>query len=144
MRRWELLCGARYGQCRRPVTVALTMSCGLIRALRVVRFDHGERWVRVVAGVLGSERITHFVEGVPVVTYTKPQLGGEAKSPEFAKRSGEILSEGLHRAPSRNPPHRVSEGRSAKPRRLCGQEGDQLQALLCHRSWLATGSNAAC
>jgi hypothetical protein len=55
---------------------------------------HGEQWVRVVAEVLGSERITHFVEGVPVVTYTKPQLGGEAKSSEFAKRSGEILSEG--------------------------------------------------
>jgi hypothetical protein len=55
---------------------------------------HGDQWVRVVAEVLGSERITHFVEGVPVITYTKPQLGGEAKSPEFAKRSGELLSEG--------------------------------------------------
>lgn len=61
--------------------------------LRAKTYD-GEQWVRVVAEVLGSERITHFVEGVPVVTYTKPQLGGEAKSPEFAKRSGEILREG--------------------------------------------------
>ena len=55
---------------------------------------HGDGWVRVVAEVLGSERITHFVEGVPVVTYTKPQLGGDVKDPEFANRSGELLSEG--------------------------------------------------
>ena len=55
---------------------------------------HGDQWVRVVAEVLGSERITHFVEGVKVLTYTKPQLGGEAKSPEFAKRDGELLNEG--------------------------------------------------
>jgi hypothetical protein len=56
---------------------------------------HGEQWVRVVAEVLGSERITHFVEGVRVITYTKPQLGGDVKSPEFATRSGELLSEGF-------------------------------------------------
>lgn len=54
----------------------------------------GDQWVRVVAEVLGSERITHFVEGVPVVTYTKPQLGGDVKGPEFATRAGELLSEG--------------------------------------------------
>jgi Domain of Unknown Function (DUF1080) len=58
------------------------------------RTYHGEQWVRVVAEVLGSERITHYVEGVPVVTYKKPQLGGDAKSPEFSQRSGELLSEG--------------------------------------------------
>jgi hypothetical protein len=55
---------------------------------------HGEQWVRVVVEVLGSERITHYVEGAPVISYTKPQLGGDAKSPEFAKRAGELLSEG--------------------------------------------------
>lgn len=55
---------------------------------------HGDGWVRVVAEVLGSERITHYVEGVPVISYTKPQLGGDVKSPELADRSGELLSEG--------------------------------------------------
>jgi len=60
----------------------------------VAKTYHGDQWVRVVAEVLGSERITHYVEGTPVVTYSKPQLGGEAKSPEFEKRAGEILSEG--------------------------------------------------
>jgi hypothetical protein len=55
---------------------------------------HGDQWVRVVAEVLGSERITHFVEGVPVLTYTKPQLGGDVKSPQFVNRSGELLGDG--------------------------------------------------
>lgn len=50
--------------------------------------------MRLVAEVLGSERITHYVEGTKVLTYTKPQLGGELESPEFAKRDGELLSEG--------------------------------------------------
>jgi hypothetical protein len=60
----------------------------------VAKTYHGDQWVRVVAEVLGSERITHYVEGEPVVTYSKPQLGGEAKSPDFEKRAGEILSDG--------------------------------------------------
>jgi len=67
-----------------------TPHCYQLRA----RTYHGEQWVRVVAEVLGSERITHFVEGVPVISYTKPQLGGEAKSPEFGTRAGELLTEG--------------------------------------------------
>lgn len=67
-----------------------TPHCYQLRA----RTYHGQQWVRVVAEVLGSERITHFVEGVPVITYTKPQLGGEAMSAEFATRAGELLSEG--------------------------------------------------
>ena len=67
-----------------------TPHCYQLRA----RTYHGDQWVRVVAEVLGAERITHFVEGVPVITYTKPQLGGEVKSAGFAGRSGELLSEG--------------------------------------------------
>jgi hypothetical protein len=55
---------------------------------------HGDGWVRVVAEVLGSERITHYVEGVPVISYTKPQLGGDVKTAELATGSGELLSEG--------------------------------------------------
>ena len=55
---------------------------------------HGDQWVRVVAEVLGSERITHYVEGVKVLTYTEPQLGGELRNPAFAGRDGELLREG--------------------------------------------------
>jgi hypothetical protein len=60
----------------------------------VAKTYHGDQWIRVVAEVLGSERITHYVEGTPVVTYTKPQLGGEVTSPAFEGRDGELLSEG--------------------------------------------------
>ena len=67
-----------------------TLHCYQLKA----KTYHGDQWVRVVAEVLGSERITHFVEGVPVITYTKPQLGGDVKSAQFAARSGELLSEG--------------------------------------------------
>ncbi len=55
---------------------------------------HGDQWVRVVAEVLGSKKITHYVEGVPVISYAQPQIGGEAQSPNFEKRSGELVSEG--------------------------------------------------
>jgi hypothetical protein len=58
------------------------------------RTFHGEQWVRVVVEVLGSERITHFVEGVPVLTYTLPQLGDEKSIPESGTRGGELLNEG--------------------------------------------------
>jgi len=60
----------------------------------VAKTYHGDQWVRVVAEVLGSERITHYVEGTPVVTYSKPQLGGGVKNPIFEGRDGEMLSEG--------------------------------------------------
>jgi hypothetical protein len=60
----------------------------------VAKTYHGDQWVRVVAEVLGSERITHYVEGKPVITYSNPQLGGEAKSADFEKRAGEILRDG--------------------------------------------------
>lgn len=60
----------------------------------VAKTYHGDQWVRVVAEVLGSDRITHFVEGTKVLTYTRPQLGGELKNPAFAGRDGELLSEG--------------------------------------------------
>lgn len=61
----------------------------------VAKTYHGNQWVRVVAEVYGSEHLTHYVEGIPVVTYSKPQLGGELKSPLFKGRDGEILSEGF-------------------------------------------------
>jgi hypothetical protein len=37
---------------------------------------HGEQWVRVEIEVLGSGRITHFVEGRPVLQYEQAQIGG--------------------------------------------------------------------
>ncbi len=60
----------------------------------VAKTYHGDQWVRVVAEVLGSDRVTHYVNGAPVITYTKPQLGGGVKSKLFEGRDGELLNEG--------------------------------------------------
>jgi hypothetical protein len=57
---------------------------------------HGEQWVRVEVEVRGGEVITHRVEGAPVLTYDRPQIGGGNVSnfDPAAKRDGEILTEG--------------------------------------------------
>jgi hypothetical protein len=57
---------------------------------------HGEQWVRVEIEVLGSERITHFVEGQQVLQYEKPQIGGgnvDNYDPAV-KKDGTLLTEG--------------------------------------------------
>src|SRR6478672_6996195 len=41
----------------------------------------GDQWVRVEAEVHGDELLQHFVEGVKVIEYTKPQIGGGAVAP---------------------------------------------------------------
>ena len=41
----------------------------------------GDQWVRVEAEVHGDELVRHFVEGVKVLEYTKPQMGGGAVAP---------------------------------------------------------------
>jgi 3-keto-disaccharide hydrolase len=41
----------------------------------------GDQWVRVEADVRGDELIRHLVEGVSVIEYTKPQIGGGAVAP---------------------------------------------------------------
>jgi hypothetical protein len=41
----------------------------------------GDQWVRVEVEVHGDELIRHFVEGQPVLEYTKPQMGGGAVEP---------------------------------------------------------------
>jgi hypothetical protein len=58
---------------------------------------HGEQWVRVEVEVRGGEVITHRVEGAPVLSYEKPQIGGGNVSnfDPAVKRDGEILAEGF-------------------------------------------------
>lgn len=58
-------------------------------------FD-GDQWVRVEVEVLGSEKITHRVNGQDVLTYTKPQIGGGAVEPvdPAVKIDGKILESG--------------------------------------------------
>jgi hypothetical protein len=57
---------------------------------------HGEQWVRAEIEVLGSDRVTHRVEGEPVLTYEKPQFGGGQVNnfDPAAKKDGELIREG--------------------------------------------------
>ena len=56
----------------------------------------GEQWVRVEAEVLGAGRITHFVNGEPVLSYEQPQIGGGnvINYDPAVKKDGALLTEG--------------------------------------------------
>jgi hypothetical protein len=56
----------------------------------------GEQWVRVEAEVLGAGRITHFVNGEPVLSYEQPQVGGGnvINYDPAVKKDGALLTEG--------------------------------------------------
>ena len=41
---------------------------------------HGDGWVTAEVEVLGDSLITHFMEGVPVLSYSQPQIGGGSVS----------------------------------------------------------------
>jgi len=99
---------------------------------------HGDGWVRVVAEVLGSERITHFVEGVPVLTYTNPQLGGDVRSPELANRGGELLSEGYIALQAESHP---TEFRKVELLNLVGCMDKKAKN---YRSYFVKADNAKC
>ncbi len=57
---------------------------------------HGEQWVRVEAEVLGAGRITHFVNGEPVLRYEQAQIGGGnvINYDPAVKKDGALLMEG--------------------------------------------------
>jgi hypothetical protein len=56
----------------------------------------GEQWVRVEAEVLGAGRITHFVNGEPVLSYEAPRIGGGnvINYDPAVKKDGALLTEG--------------------------------------------------
>jgi hypothetical protein len=56
----------------------------------------GDQWVRVEAMVLGDAQIKHIVEGQTVLSYEKPQIGGEVINnyDPKVKKDGTLLSEG--------------------------------------------------
>ena len=114
--------------------VLFTPHCYQLKA----KTYHGDGWVRVVAEVLGSERITHFVEGVPVVAYTQPQLGGDVKSPQFANRSGELLSEGYLAIQAESAP---TEFRKIEVLNLVGCMNKQAKN---YRSYFVKSDNTKC
>lgn len=58
-------------------------------------FD-GDQWVRVEVEVHGAGTITHKVNGEPVLSYEKPQIGGAnvAKHDAAVKKDGQLLTGG--------------------------------------------------
>jgi hypothetical protein len=59
-------------------------------------FD-GDQWVVAEAVVLGGARVTHIINGKPVIEYTEPQIGGGAVSGHkpAVKQDGKRLTEGF-------------------------------------------------
>ena len=56
---------------------------------------HGDQWVTIEVEVRGNDLIKHLINGEEVMSYSKPQLGGDAHSEELAKVAGDkMLSEG--------------------------------------------------
>lgn len=56
----------------------------------------GDQWVRVEVEVLGSEKISHIIDGQTVLSYEKPQIGGGTVSGHdpAVKTDGKLLEEG--------------------------------------------------
>lgn len=81
-------------------------------------FD-GDGWVKVEAEVHGSEWIRHLVDGVNVLSYEKPQIGGgnvEGFDPTV-KKDGKLLEEGWISLQSESHP---VEFRKVELLNLCG------------------------
>lgn len=57
---------------------------------------HGDQWVRAEVLVLGDSVIRHILEGVTVLSYEMPQIGGGNVSGHqpSVKRDGQLLTEG--------------------------------------------------
>jgi hypothetical protein len=56
---------------------------------------HGEQWVTIEVEVHGNELIKHIINGEEVMSYSKPELGGDGHSEALAKVAGDVmLSEG--------------------------------------------------
>jgi len=56
---------------------------------------HGEQWVTIEVEVHGNAVIKHFINGEEVISYSKPQYGGDAHADALAKVAGtKMISEG--------------------------------------------------
>jgi hypothetical protein len=56
---------------------------------------HGDQWVTLEIEVRGSEIIKHLINGEEVMSYSKPQYGGDPHADALAKVAGsKIISEG--------------------------------------------------
>lgn len=57
---------------------------------------HGDQWVTIEVEVHGNEIIKHLINGEEVISYSKPQLGGDTHADALAKVAGDkMLSAGF-------------------------------------------------
>lgn len=57
---------------------------------------HGDQWVTIEVEVRGGEIIKHFINGEEVISYSKPELGGDSHSEALEKVAGDkMLKEGF-------------------------------------------------
>lgn len=57
---------------------------------------HGDQWVTIEVEVHGNGVIRHLINGEEVITYSKPQLGGDKHAEALEKVAGDkMLSEGF-------------------------------------------------
>ena len=56
---------------------------------------HGDQWVTIEVEVKGNEVIRHLIDGEEVISYEKPELGGDAHADALAEVAGtKAISEG--------------------------------------------------
>jgi hypothetical protein len=56
---------------------------------------HGDQWVKLEIEVHGNRLIRHFINGEEVMSYSKPQYGGDAHADALAAAAGDkMISEG--------------------------------------------------
>ena len=57
---------------------------------------HGDQWVTIEVELRGNESIKHFINGVEVIAYSKPQYGGDAHAEALAQVAGtKMIAEGF-------------------------------------------------
>lgn len=55
---------------------------------------HGDQWVALEIEVRGNTLIRHMINGEEVISYSKPQLGGDSHADELAKIAGDKMLSG--------------------------------------------------
>ena len=80
---------------------------------------HGDQWVMAEAWVLGDSVITHFVNGIEVLKYFRPQIGGGVVSGHYPdlKTDGKMLKGGYISLQSESHPIQF---RKVELLNLCG------------------------
>ncbi len=75
---------------------------------------HGEEWVTFELEVHGDSIIHHLINGDTVMTYSKPQVGGDsARRLSFSRGNSHHFR--IHRPSGRKSPLRVPESRASGP-----------------------------